>query len=250
MIGPRLKKLLEELDLQTDLWWLALMAIGLLGSVLGAFAFKEWGLFWAYLTLATRLCIVVHLGRQEWGRVFKKLLPLGLAFGVFSIFPDYLLIHVPRKGYLHFPPEAGVLLLASPAYVILGWALRIVEFGYLVTRVYGIFIKRWPGETGLGVSMVVGGASSAILVGSREYLGAHAGWWGYGRAGAFIGGASPVYTLAAAALFFGFFLLRFPKYVEDESQGLMKEVRHGALLSGILIACYGVSYFLIEGPNG
>ena len=163
------------------------MATGLLGSVLGAFAFPHFGDFWVYLTLATRLSIVIYIARQEWGEVFRKLLFLGLVLGVFSIFPDYMLVNWFNKGKLIYPTDVSTLLLVSPAYAMLGWTVRIVEFGYLVTRVYGILMKRWTGETGLGMAMVVGGVSSAILLGSREFLGAHAGWWTYADAHALIG---------------------------------------------------------------
>ena len=248
MNGPRFTKILDQFDLQTDLWWLALMATGLLGSVLGAFAFPHSGAFWVYLTLATRLSMVIYIARQEWGEVFRKLLSLGLVMGVFSIFPDYMLVHWFDKGKLIYPPEASALLLVSPAYAMLGWTVRIVEFGYLVTRVYGIVMKRWSGETGLGLAMVVGGVSSAILVGSREFLGAHAGLWTYADAHALIGSTSPVYTIAAAGLFFGIFLMQFANYVDEETPGLHMQIRHGAILAGLLFASYFFSYVLIEGP--
>ena len=246
MNGPRFKNILERFDLQTDLWWLAIMATGLLGSVLAAFAFHHSGAFWVHLTLAIRLSIVIYIARQEWGEVFRKLLTLGLVFGVFSIFPDYMLVHGFIKGKLIYPPEASTLLLASPAYAMLGWTVRIVEFGYLVTRVYAILMKRWSGETGLGLAMVVGGVSSAILLGSREFLGAHAGWWSYGSAHVLIGSTSPVYTIAAAALFFGIFLNRFSHYVEEDAPGLHVQIRHGAILAAILFASYLFCYVLVE----
>lgn len=246
MIPDRLRETIGTFDLQTDLWWLAMMMTGLLGSVLGAFAFPGSGLFWLWLTVLVRLSIAVSLAQLEWGRFFGRLLEVGLVAGIFAIFADYLLVRAFRSGQLVYPGPG--VFLESPAHVPLAWGCYFVEFGYLVARMFGILSRRWPGQTGMGLTLVISGLVTALVVGSQEYLAVRAGWWDYKPAHAMLGDEIAVHVMAARGLFFGAFLPVLSRYFACDGGRVFSTIRYGIIFGGVLFSSHYVCYLLVEGP--
>ena len=121
-----LKELVAGLDLQTDLWWLAMILSGFLATFLAAFGFPGAGAFFIYLAVLVRLAIAVGVSQQPFGTVFRRLLPLGLSTGVFAIFGDFLLVNWREQGQRVYPDHTGVLL-SSPIYLPLLWSALVID---------------------------------------------------------------------------------------------------------------------------
>ena len=69
-----LHELVAGLDLQTDLWWLAMILSGFLATFLAAFGFRDSGAFFVWLAVLVRLAIAVGISQQPFGGVFGRLL--------------------------------------------------------------------------------------------------------------------------------------------------------------------------------
>src|SRR4029453_3122202 len=67
-----LKELVAGLDLQTDLWWLAMILSGFLATFLAAFGFPGAGPFFIWLAVLVRLAIVAGVSQQPFGAVFGR----------------------------------------------------------------------------------------------------------------------------------------------------------------------------------
>lgn len=244
MMHPRLKELVDGLDLQTDLWWVATMFVGLMVSVLAAVAFPAYGSFWAWALVAVRFSMALCLAQQPWGVVFARLLAFGLAAGVFVIFPDHLAATwsggAPRQYPAH---EAAVL--SSPLYVPLLWACSLTELGYVSIRIHGLLQRHVHGELALGLGMAAGSFIAAVLTASGEFLAVRAGWWSYGS-GVLLGDACPFYVVLGHFFAFFFFLPVFQRYLASPGTRIYAAVRYGAIFSGILFLSYVLSHSLVE----
>jgi len=135
-----LKELVAGLDLQTDLWWLAMILTGFLSTFLAAFGFPGAGSFFVWLAVLVRLAIVAGVSQQPYGAIFVRLLPFGLAAGLFAIFGDHMLVNWTERGQRVYPENTGVLL-SSPLYIPLFWACLVIEFGYTIIRIYGLVAR-------------------------------------------------------------------------------------------------------------
>ena len=245
MNDERLRELAGGLDIQTDLWWLAMALCGLASAMLAAFAFPDSGLFWAYFSVLLRLSIILCLAQQEWGGIFARLLPLGLVVGAFSIFPDYLFV----RGFgtaqrVYSASEATVLV--SPLHVPLAWACAVVELGYVVVRIYGIVPRRWPGQTGQGLTMVAGGLAAAVSAACGEILAVQAGWWSYRTGHAVIEGVLAGHVVVAHFFVFLGFLPVFARYLACPGTRVYASIRYGIIFAGAIFGSYLVSYGLTE----
>lgn len=241
-----LQGLIKGFDLQTDLWWLATLLSGLMATVLAAIGFPDHGVFWAYATVMVRLAMVVCLSQQPWGAIFGKLLALGFATGAFEIFADYLMVHWgrPESGQRVYP-QGSALFLASPAYVPLGWACAMVDFGYPILRLYGAVSKHLTGDAGMGVTMVAGGFLAALVTACTEFLAVRAGWWTY-RGGVLLGESCAFYVVMGQFFSFFAFLPIFARYVSCAGTRLYATVRFGVIYAGIIFLSLALSHFLIE----
>jgi hypothetical protein len=246
VISERLREVIDGLDIQTDLWWLATVLSGLVCAMLGAFAFPESGLFWAYLSVLLRLSFAACLAQQAWGTVFARLLPLGLAVGIFSIFPDYLLTQGFRAAQRVYPATEA-RLLASPLYVPLAWACAVVELGYVALRVGGIMTKRWPGQTGQGLAMLASGATAAVSAACLEVLAVKARWWSYRPGQSVIEDAMALHVVAAHFFVFLGFLPVFSRYAACGGTRLYATIRYGAVFAGLIFGSVLMAYALFEG---
>jgi hypothetical protein len=246
MNTEKLRGLIGQLDLQTDLWWLATLLSGLMSTVLAAIAFPDHGVFWAYATVMVQLSIIVCLSQQAWGAIFGRLLALGLATGAFEIFADYLLVSWgrPHSGQRVYP-AASALFLKSPAYVPLGWACAIVVLGYPILRIYGAVSKRITGDAGLGMTMVAGGFLSALVTACTEFLAVRAEWWQY-DGGNLLGESYAFYIIMATFFSFFAFLPIFVRYVSCAGTRLYASIRFGVIYAALIFLSFALSHFLIE----
>lgn len=110
---------------------LALTLAGVsLGAVLAeprAFGLTALGVL-SLLVLSTGL---THSPRLSW------LLLFGVVAGLLELWADWL--HVTVLGSLVYTDYFGARLLASPWYMPCGWALTVMQFGYLALRLH----DRW-----------------------------------------------------------------------------------------------------------
>ncbi len=249
MNNGKLREALSELELQTDLWWLAMLLIGLACSVLAAWAFPDARPFWLYLGAFLRISMAAGLAQQDWGGIFRRLLPLGAVGAVFSIFADFLAVagfEAGRKEYL----TSDARILATPLYMPAVWTCAFVEMGYLMLRAYGIVSRRWSGQTALGLAMLGGGGVAAVMSACHDILAIKAGWWRYEtrNAHAVIGDAWPVYAGAGSFLLFGAFLLVFARYLACVQSRSFAALRFGIILGGAAFLGQALSYLVLEAP--
>lgn len=247
MNDGRLKELAEGFDLQSDLWWVATMFLGLMVSVLAAIAFPSHGPFWAWAVAAMKLSMIVCLAQQPWGGVFAKLLAFGLAAGAFSMFPDHLLVQAGNNAKRVYPAGTGAFLLSSPLYVPLLWACAVTEFGYAIVRIWGLVQKSVKGDAALGLAMAAGSFLAAVTTASTEFLAVRAGWWGYhGPPGALLGDVVSFHVILGHFFAWFFFLPVFARYLQSEGTRLYAAIRYGAVFAGIVFLAYMVADFLVR----
>jgi hypothetical protein len=245
-MNEKLKDLVAGLDLQTDLWWLALILTGFLASFLAAFAFPDAGAFWVYLAVFVRLGMTVCLSQQPWGAVFGRLLSLGLVTGLFSIFGDYLLVNWHDRGQRVYPDRAGALLLESPLYIPILWACSIVELGYAIVRIHGFLARHLGAEVAARSTMATGGGLAAIWTACTDFWAVKAGWWSYRPGEAILGGACALYVVVACFIVFFSFLPIFTRYLACPAGRVYASVRYGVILGGIIFASYVAAHGLVE----
>src|SRR5258708_744973 len=173
-----LKELVAGLDLQTDLWWLAMILTGFLATFLAAFGFPSAGSFFVWLAVLVRLVIVAGVSQQSYGGVFVRLLPLGLVAGCFAIFGDHMLVTWSEKGQRVYPEHTGVLL-SSPLYLPLFWSCMIIEFGYTILRIIGLLAKHVAGDLPFYGAMLIGGLIAALWTACTDFWAVKAKWWSY-----------------------------------------------------------------------
>ena len=248
MTHARLRDFAEGFDLQTDLWWVAMMFLGLMIAVLSAIAFPPFGGFWIWVLVGVRFSIALCLAQQPWGDVFRRLLGFGVAAGAFMIFADHLCVSWRTSAQRVYPNEAASALLSSPLYVPLLWATTIVEWGYAITRLYGLAARQKPSEMALGLAMGAGGFLAAILTASQEFLAVRAQWWGYAP-GVFLGDACPFYVVLANFFLFVGFLPVFGRYLASGGTRTYAAVRYGAVFAAVAFFSFAVAHMLVErGP--
>lgn len=246
MSDARLTELAEEFDLQTDLWWVATMFLGLMVMVVAAIAFPAQGPFWAWVVVALRLSMILCLAQQPWGGVFARLLAFGLAVGAFSIFPDHLLTQAgnnARRAYLGTAPW----VLSSPLFVPLLWTCATVEYGYAITRVWGLIRRNVKGELALGIAMTAGAFLAAVTTASAEFLAVRAGWWRYdGTSGALLGDSVSFHVVLGHFFAWFFFLPVFARYLRSPGTRTFAATRYGGVFAGIVFLSYLVADFLVR----
>ena len=242
-----LKELVSGLDLQTDLWWLAMILTGFLATFLAAFGFPGAGMFFIYLAVLVRLAIVVGVSQQPFGAVFGRLLPFGLVTGLFAVFGDHMLVNWSGGdgGQRIYPEHSGVLL-SSPLYVPLFWACGVIEFGYVILRIWGLVSSLLPAEAALGATMVSGGLVAAVWTACTDFWAVKAGWWSYRPGVAILGGACALYVVIASFLIFCTFLPLFARYLSCPGTRLYASIRFGLIFGAVIFLSYVASHLLVE----
>lgn len=240
-----LKELVAGLDLQTDLWWLAMILTGFLATFLAAFGFPGAGPFFIWLAVLVRLSIAAGVSQQPFGAVFGRLLPLGLATGVFSIFGDHMLVNWGEGGQRSYPANTGVLL-SSPLYLPLFWACMVVEFGYIFVRLWGLVSGLVPGEAASGATIVTGGVIAAVWTACTDFWAVKAGWWSYRTGKWILGGACALYVVIGTFLIFCAFLPILLRYLSCTGSRIYASIRYGAVFGLVIFVCYVVAHLLVE----
>lgn len=130
-----------------DRWVIGSMALTLFGIILGAYLAEPRAFGFTALAVIALLFIagaVTRSPRLAWLLVF------GLVAGVLELWADW--VHVVYFQSLVYTDYFGFKLLASPAYMPVGWWLTVVQFGYLGLRL----AERWPSWAAVGVPAVLG----------------------------------------------------------------------------------------------
>ena len=240
-----LKELVAGLDLQTDLWWLAMILTGFLATFLAAFGFPGAGSFFAWLAVLVRLAIVVGVSQQPYGAIFVRLLPFGLAAGLFAIFGDHMLVNWTERGQRVYPEHTGVLL-SSPLYLPLFWACLIIEFGYTIIRIYGLASRHSTGDFPFYVAMVSGGLIAGLWTACTDFWAVKAKWWSYQPGEVILGGACALYVVIATFLIFCAFLPVFLGYLSSGGSRLYASARYGLTFGFVIFLSYVMAHLLVE----
>lgn len=240
-----LRELVAGLDLQTDLWWLAMILSGFLATFLAAFGFRDAGAFFVYLAVLVRLAIAVGISQQPFGAVFGRLIPFGLVTGVFAIFGDHMLVNWSEGGPRVYPANTGVLL-SSPIYLPLLWTCSVIEFGYVIVRIWGLTATIVPGEAATGATMLAGGLIAAVWTACTDFWAVRAGWWSYGPGKVILGGACALYVVIASFFIFCAFLPLLIRYLSCPGSRLYASIRYGAIFGGVIFLSYVAAHLLVE----
>ena len=244
MKTERLKELVSGLDLQTDLWWLAMILTGFLATFLAAFGFPGAGSFFVWLAVLVRLAIVAGVSQQPYGGVFVLLLPFALVAGLFAIFGDHMLVNWSERGQRVYPEHSGVLL-SSPLYVPLFWSCLFIEFGYTILRIYGLIVKHVNGELPFYGAMLLGGLVAALWTACTDFWAVKAKWWSY-QEGEILGGACALYVVIATFFIFCAFLPLFLGYLSCAGSRLYASVRYGLIYGLVIFVSYVIAHLLVE----
>jgi hypothetical protein len=240
-----LKALAEGLDLQTDLWWLAMILTGFLATFLAAFGFPSAGSFFVWLSVLVRLAIVTGVSQQPYGMVFVRLLPFGLVTGLFAIFGDHMLVTWSEGGQRVYPEHTGVLL-SSPIYLPLLWTCLIIEFGYTILRLYGIMARQVSGDLPFYGAVLAGGLIAALWTACMDFWAVKAKWWSYLSGEVILGGACALYVVIATFFIFCAFLPLFLGYLSCQGSRLFASVRYGLTYGFVIFVSYVVAHLLVE----
>jgi hypothetical protein len=241
-----LKELVSGLDLQTDLWWLAMLLTGFLATFLAAFGFPGAGGFFAWIAVLVRLAIVGGVSQQAYGKIFLRLLPFGLAAGLFAIFGDHMLVNWSERGQRVYPEHSGVLL-SSPLYIPLFWTCLIIEFGYTIVRIYGLLAKNVGGDLPFYGAMLAGGLIAALWTACTDFWAVKAKWWSYQTENAWIlGGACALYVVIATFFIFCAFLPTFLGYLNCPGTRLYASIRYGLIYGLVMFVSYVLAHLLVE----
>ncbi|HEV3026552.1 MAG TPA: hypothetical protein VG457_03215 [Planctomycetota bacterium] len=241
-----LKDLVAGLDLQTDLWWLAMILTGFLATFLAAFGFPGAGSFFVWLAVLVRLAIVAGVSQQPYGAVFVRLLPLGLVVGCFAIFGDHMLVNWSDRAQRVYPEHSGVLL-SSPLYLPLLWSCLFIEFGYTILRIYGLIAKHLTGDLPFYGAMLLGGLIAALWTACTDFWAVKAKWWSYQTDDSVIlGGACALYVVIATFFIFCAFLPLFLGYLSCSGSRIYASVRYGLIFGLVIFVSYVVAHLLVE----
>lgn len=156
----------------------------------------------AAMVAFVNLSLFAWLALRQTDRELVRLLVAGASFGLVELLADFLCVRSTRT--LDYSPAHSWLLLESPWWMPLSWAVVAVQVGLLGERA----IRRWGKRRGA----LLTGALSAVLIPGYEELAYGAHWWRYVRCWQV--GHTPVYIVVAEALigaalaFLGFFALR------------------------------------------
>jgi hypothetical protein len=123
------------------------MLMTLVGIILGAIFANP-----AFIGVTAILVILVLLigCRFYKSQRLAWLLVFGLLAGILELWSDW--IHVTQIKSLVYIDYFGFRLLASPAYMPIGWWLTVVQFGYIALRLN----ERWPTWVAVGAVSLLG----------------------------------------------------------------------------------------------
>lgn len=171
------------------------------------------------------LLYVVGAAIASVDRTVRKLFVLATVAGVVELGVDRFLVEV--TGTLVYP-ESAPMLLSSPLYMPLAWAIVTTQLGYLASRL--------DDTVGATIAALVPAGLAMGLIGVYETGARLAGIWAYESAPLLMVGNAPLYILLAEGVMFAS-LWYFARWDAPVVAG----VGFGAVIS----ASYVGSYYLL-----
>lgn len=256
LAAPAFISLLRETGPATDAIWLIGNTIGLGLTVVAAYAFPRYGVFFGYLAVMARCALYAAVGSLPRFSYYDLMLRLGLVAGLFEIFADAMLVRwLPTGGLVYLTRDA--ILLESPLYMPIAWACVIVEFGYVPLRLYGLMRAREDHDRigviprasliAAGVAMVTGAVVAGISIGLYEFLAYRAGWWKYLPAKMMIGPYCAAYIPLGESLMFAGILPVFASMVGGRDPRRRGAIQWGTVFAALIFVSYLVAYIALEG---
>jgi hypothetical protein len=160
------------------------------------------------------------------------LLVFGLIAGILELWSDW--IHVTQLKSLVYTDYFGLRLLASPAYMPIGWWLTVVQFGYIALRLN----ERWPTWTAVGAVTLLGMTLPPLY----EEFAAPAKAWYYPASGLMISNTPLWVILTYGGCMFGIATMALINY---RPQGWGCAVIAGIFTGGLFMLAGVCSYALL-----
>lgn len=154
--------------------------------------------------------------------IVRSVFTVGTVAGILELGVDHFLVGF--TGTLVYP-EGGPMLLSSPAYMPLAWAIVITHLGYLGVRFNEVFGRR--------VAAIGPGIAAMTLVGFYEYGAYLAEIWEYIDAPLVMLGHVPLYIVLAEGIMFSSL---------HEVVRLDRPVVGGIVFAIMISASYAVTY--------
>lgn len=210
----------------TDRWMLGFWLVNL--AVFLHVVAVDLPLWVTYAYNALLYCLGALL--SYYSRTVRRVFVLGTVAGVVELGVDHFLVE--HAGVLVYP-DALPMLVSSPAYMPLAWAIVVTQLGYLGVRL---------GERYGRAAAAVGPAVTAVvLVGFYEYGAFYAGIWAYERAPLALLGHVPLFIVAAEGVMFGLL---------HEVARRFQPVAAGVAFGLVVTASYVASYVAFAAVGG
>jgi hypothetical protein len=250
-MSPVFERRLSELSPASDRIWLTGMGIGLVLTMVAAFAPLPagGGTMCAYLGLLIRGALYLRAGDtlpDRGGAVLGGLMRMGIVAGLFELIVDWWLINGVTNGRLDYLGARDVVLLASPIWMPLAWACVIVELGYPALRLFGLLRTRMNLAGAAMIASLVAGAAAGITVGFYEYFAYLAGWWRYAPARHMIGAYCALFIPVGEAFMFLVILPVAARTFAREDRPVASAIEGGAMFGIAIFAGYAIAYVLLE----
>lgn len=156
----------------------------------------------------------------------RNIVVLGTVAGFVELGADHFLVTV--TGTLVYPDSLPILI-SSPFYMPLAWAIVISHLGYIGIRLNDLFSRRMA---------IVGPSITAImLIGFYEYGAFYAGIWEYVDAPLLLLGHVPLFIIVAEGLMFS---------ALHEFIRLERPILAGAGFGLLITASYTMTYFIFS----
>ena len=242
---------IDALSRASDAMWIGGMTIGLMLTLVAAFAPlpANGGTMCAYLGLLIRAALYVSAGESlpdRGGATIAALFRIGIVAGLFELIVDWWLVNGIANGRLDYLGARDVVLLASPVWMPVAWACVIVELGYPAIRLFGILRARTSPRTAAVVAAVIVALMAGVTIGFYEYFAYRAGWWKYGPASAMIGSFCALFIPLGEAFMFLAILPIAARVMSRDDRPIASSVAGGAAFSVAIFVGYALAYLLLE----
>lgn len=145
--------------------------------------FKTGWITAAMLAFGMLIVDVIYIIRTD-DRLLAKFLFFGLTAGFVELLADAWLVGGTKTLFYEYGEP---LLVESPVYMPVAWAVILVQIGYLGYTFY----RRW----GLVVATLLTGVLGGAIIPVYEVSAKGAGWWAYEDAHRMVFGAAPYYII-------------------------------------------------------
>lgn len=157
-------------------------------------------------------------------QTLRRVFTLATVAGVVELGGDYFLVSIAETLVY---PQALPMLVQSPLYMPLAWAIVTTQLGYLAIRLDAVYGR---------VAASVGPAAVATGLIWFYETGAHvAGIWSYAHAPVLMIGNAPAFIIAAEAIMFATL-----SYFVRRSNPLLAGVGFGLVITASYVGVYGL----------